>query len=259
MRRTVLLLATMALAVLLAGGVANAIINGRPDGNRHPYVGMVYNDEGLCSGTLISPKVFLTAGHCTEFFEQGDSQTYVTFRPNADFDPANAHAGTPYTHPKFCFGCAPGLPRLDTYDVGVVVLKHPVRTAKGYGKLPKADLVDTLDNGKRLTAVGYGVRNFDVGGGPPEPTDAAVRYRATLRLLNTDNRLSEMFVKLRSGSAGRGGQGTCFGDSGGPFFLPNQRTIVAVTSFGTNPRCAGVEWDQRVDLPRVLRWVRSFL
>src|SRR5215218_2501520 len=81
MRRAVLLLATMALAILLAGGVAQAIINGEPDRgpNAHPYVGMIYNDEFLCSGTLISPRVFLTAGHCTEVFEQGDSTVYVTF------------------------------------------------------------------------------------------------------------------------------------------------------------------------------------
>jgi hypothetical protein len=41
MRRVVLLLATMALAILLAGGVAQAVINGEPDRgpNAHPYVG----------------------------------------------------------------------------------------------------------------------------------------------------------------------------------------------------------------------------
>jgi hypothetical protein len=73
MRRAALLLATMALAIMLAGGVARAIINGEPDKgpNAHPYVGaFVAKVEGelefVCSGTLISPKVFLTAGHCTE-------------------------------------------------------------------------------------------------------------------------------------------------------------------------------------------------
>jgi hypothetical protein len=41
MRRVVLVLATMALAIVLAGGVAQAIINGEPDRgpNAHPYVG----------------------------------------------------------------------------------------------------------------------------------------------------------------------------------------------------------------------------
>ena len=41
MRRVVLVLATMALAIVLAAGVAQAIINGEPDRgpNAHPYVG----------------------------------------------------------------------------------------------------------------------------------------------------------------------------------------------------------------------------
>jgi hypothetical protein len=41
MRRVVLVLATKALAILVAGGVAQAIINGEPDRgpNAHPYVG----------------------------------------------------------------------------------------------------------------------------------------------------------------------------------------------------------------------------
>src|SRR5688500_7429269 len=92
MRRTVLLLATMALAILLSGGVAQAIINGEPDrgSNAHPYAGAyVVKFEGellpVCSATLISPKVCLTAGHCTEPPKgkgvPKDLPTYVTFDP----------------------------------------------------------------------------------------------------------------------------------------------------------------------------------
>ena len=255
MRRTVLLLASMALAVLLAGGVAQAIINGQPDRNAHPYVGMVYNDESLCSGTLISPRVFLTAAHCTEFFEDGNSKVYVTFEPRADFRPDDAYVGTPHTHPRYD-GFFP--------DVGVVVLREAVRTGAGYGKLPRAGLVERFQTGKTLTAVGYGTRDFERGGGPPQPTGFAVRYRANVKYLGTngvDNGLGEdRYIKTREASAGEGGEGTCFGDSGGPYFLPrDQRTVVAVTSFGLNGVCAGASYGQRVDLPVVLRWVRTFL
>jgi Trypsin len=255
MRRTVLLLATMALSILLAGGVAQAIINGEPDRNRHPYVGMVYNAEYLCSGTLISPTVFLTAGHCTALFEEGDSKVRVTFEQRADFRPDDSYVGRPHTHPRYD-GFFP--------DVGVVVLREAVRTGDGYGKLPRAHVVENFETGKNLTVVGYGTRNFDVGGGPPEPTGFAIRYRGTVEYLGTngvDNVLGEdRYIKTREASAGEGGEGTCFGDSGGPYFLPrNQRTIVAVTSFGLNGVCAGVGYAQRVDLPVVLRWVRTFL
>ncbi len=46
MKRILLVLATMAAAVLLATGMASAITYGQPDGNGHPYVGtLVGADE----------------------------------------------------------------------------------------------------------------------------------------------------------------------------------------------------------------------
>ena len=270
MRRAVLLLATMALAVLLAGGVAQAIINGEPDigEDAHPYVGALVTEfdvaEGetellpLCSGTLISPTVFLTAGHCTDYIIEEGLPTYVSFDPYYEPGESELVSGTPYTHPQFCIGCGPGLPGFIAYDVGVVVLDEPVTMAT-YGELPPAGVVDTLDKGQPLTVVGYGASNFDVGGGPQQPVYLDIRQRATVRFINTNNRLGEMFIKTREASAGQGGEGTCFGDSGGPYFLPDQRTVVGVTSFGTNFVCAGVGYAQRIDLPVVLNWVRSFL
>jgi len=265
MRRAVLLLATMALVILLAGGVAQAILNGQPDGNRHPYVGWASTEEWACSGTLISPTVFLTAGHCTEVW--GSQVVYVTFEPRADyvpveldpdgvFDPGDAYTGRAYTHPSYGF---------PLYDVGVVVLDEPVSMAT-YGRLPQADVVDTFDTGQRLTVVGYGVRNFEVGGGPPRIGDFATRYRAPVRFLKAEpllvpgreHTVIDMFLKYSTGQGGDQGS-TCYGDSGGPLFLPDQKTIVGVVSFGRGPYCNSTKFAQRIDLPEVLSWVRSFL
>jgi len=60
------------ILILSTVGIASAITDGEPDGNAHPYVGlMIAQDENgtpmwRCSGTLLSETVFLTAGHCTE-------------------------------------------------------------------------------------------------------------------------------------------------------------------------------------------------
>jgi hypothetical protein len=284
MRRTVLLLATMALAILLSGGVSQAIIkpaiiNGEPDRgtNAHPYAGaLVTKVEGrlqfFCSGTLISPKVFLTAGHCTEPPKgkgvPKDLPTYVTFDPTFEPGSSKLIRGTPYTHPKACIpippfndpNCAPppGLPGfppdIPRYDVGVVVLEKPVRMAT-YGALPDAGLANTLEKGQRFTTVGYGLRTFDPSGGE--------RYRATVKLLNSNPPVGAMFLRTTGfRGIGRGGEGICSGDSGGPLLLPNQVTIVGVTSFSAKNRITGLctqpLYFQRVDLPQVLPWVRSF-
>jgi secreted trypsin-like serine protease len=289
MRRVVLVLTTMALAILLTGGVAQAIkepaiINGEPDRglNAHPYVGALVSvpDSGefkgqripVCSGTLISPRVFLTAGHCTDFLIKEDLPTYVSFDPTYKPGASKVIKATSYTHPKFCIaaGCAPpgrpdiagNRPRNYRYDVGVAVLDRPVRMST-YGALPDAGLVNTLKEGQRLTTVGYGANGFEISAGSPpqiQPVFRDDRHKATVRLLDTKNPdVGDMFVKTTGVNlTGGKGESSCYGDSGGPLFLPNQQTIVGVTSFGIAPLCRGPGYYQRMDLPRVLKWLRSF-
>ena len=246
MRRSVLLLTLMALTILAASGVAGAIINGQPDGSRHPYVGMVYNDGALCSGTLISPTAFLTAGHCTSSLRQGGSQVYVTFESQADFDPQRAYRGTPLTHPSY-----------PAVDVGVVVLERPV-TNVGYGRLPAAGLVNTLEVGQPLTAVGYGWRgSFRFPAGfPLRPEASRIRYVGTLEFLGI---YQGKYIQVSGGGLRSNEAGACYGDSGGPLFpSPDQTTVVGVVSRGS-PVCAGQSLAQRIDLPLVLSWVNGFL
>jgi hypothetical protein len=80
-------------------------------------------------------------------------------------------------------------------------------------------------------------------------------------LLNTKNpAVDDQLVKTTGIGIGGGGEGSCYVDSGGPLFLPDQETIVGVTSTGVpkSPLCRGPAYNQRMDLPGVLKWVRSF-
>ena len=159
-RRIVVGLVAFTLA-LLTMAPARAVTDGVADGNAHPYVGLVvfYDEAGnpthRCSGTLLSPTIFLTAGHCTEgaasaqvWFDQ--SVTAATGYPYT-----GGITGTPYTHPEFVWSIP------NTSDVGVVILDKRVRLST-YGVLPELGTLDGLatQRGQQettFTVVGYGL------------------------------------------------------------------------------------------------------
>jgi secreted trypsin-like serine protease len=79
---------------------------------------------------------------------------------------------------------------------------------------------------------------------------------ATATLVNLNSALNDGFnVQTQGNGSGRGG--TCSGDSGGPVFLgdASSNLIVAVTSFGLNAICRGVDFAYRIDRQEVLDWI----
>jgi len=259
MKRTSIL--AMLVLILAVGALpAAAITGGELDGEGHPNVGLMVADidgepQWRCSGTLIAPRVFLTAGHCV-----GDGATAarvwfdtdLTDNEEYPYGGETSFEGTPVPHPLYLWGGS------DPHDIGVVILDEPVELEPA--TLPDPDLLSQLKKDRVLEGgYGEGVYFRSVGYGrilaswpPPELVSERVRRVAEseyVALTKVHLHLSQKAVFDESGS--------CFGDSGGPVFWVDpegNEIIVAVTSSG-DAQCVATGLNYRVDIPYMLEWV----
>jgi hypothetical protein len=271
------LLATLAAVAAIVVVPAGAITNGTPDGEGHPYVGLMVakNAAGVplwrCSGTLMSSTIFMVAGHCTEapaasaviFFSSGSPNGIPLGAgyPAAGANPCAGISGYPctgdatssaiFTHPQYDPNA------FFLHDLGVVTLSAPV-TGRGFGALPSLGAVSRLGKHGSLTAVGYGLQKSFPDNPGTLGKDQAVRIRmvAHTRIKDIDNNYVGDFAFTTA--FGANGGGTCFGDSGGPNFIGTSNVVGGVTSFGTTFTCKGHNGAYRVDQPDDLAWLATF-
>ncbi|HEX2754996.1 MAG TPA: trypsin-like serine protease [Candidatus Limnocylindrales bacterium] len=288
----VALLATLALAAPVA-----AITNGSPDAGEHPYVGELlfyvpdvpssrFTDPGgwfTCSGTLLSPTIVVTAGHCT--FGVGLNSVSTTHN-GADTDAA--HGGVGGNDVWISFAEVPDfniLPPSSTFttqaaryaawssalngssewhratatphplyddlaffvhDAGVLRLGSPV-TMPTYGHVPTVDYLNRYRsqprNEHRFETVGYGLEQVQ----GKKAFGGDTRMQSHPKLDSLTSHPADTYMVLSNNTATGG---TCFGDSGGPTFDDtSSNLVVAVTSWGQSPNCGGKGGVYRLDQP----------
>src|SRR5262245_5925001 len=280
MRRIVISLLALAALWVVSFGPALAVTNGTLDGNRHPAVVLLLMEVNRepafrCTGTLLSPTVLLTAGHCTNnspdspftgmrVFTESDVQAGIGKTNNYPLAGPNAvEASTWHAHPLFETG------PFFLHDVGVVILNSPgvVLPAKEYGVLPSVNQFDELKTRRgqqdvTFTAVGYGLQASFPDPASFKENNTRTRYFSTPKLLQINvPGYTGPFSMLLSNNEHTGG--TCFGDSGGPNFYgsgPTETKIVAgVTSFDKNGNCAGTGGVFRMDRQDVIDFVKRYI
>jgi hypothetical protein len=267
-----------ALAMTGLGTTPASAITGNfvPD-FEHQYVGLIvfYDQSGefvqRCTGSLISPTVFLTAGHCVTIDDAtgelaASARIYFQQDAGADYDPETdtpATSGYPYTggvtaSTFYAFDYQGITVPAMNNDVGLVILDEPYQLDT-YGSLAAPGTLELYGTGPdaRVTVSGYGVTY--VNGNPAATVSYRSRLMADTWIIGTGGVANGINVQLSS-APGRGGGGTCFGDSGGPTLLYGTDTIVAVTSFGMSRNvCGGTEFNFRVDTVEVQEWMQSVL
>ena len=208
-----------------------------------------------CSGILISPQVFLTAGHCTQgvqsWLDQGlITAVYVTFEtqftPAASLVTVNGIVTYPYS----------GMGSNDPHDLGVLLLATPV-TDRPVTPLPVVGLLDELHLPPHtpVISVGYGMDTNNVHGHPTY-TNTLIRSMNTLSYQS----ITRAYVNV-SMLANQGYDNICFGDSGGPDFVQvnGAEQLIAINMSVNSVSCEQQGTLYRLDTPSAREFLSQFI
>jgi hypothetical protein len=244
-----MLLSSALILLTLAARLA-AITYGLPDGTRHPNVGALVGtySGGLypyCSGTLISPTVFLTAAHC------GGSSNRVAVTFVSDFGGnVKLHQGTFRSDPRYTWR------QDDPHDIAVVLLDKPVSGITP-AALPEAGQLESSDQSSEFTAVGYGGDEvINQPGGPVIPYYDQRQYSTS-----TFSAINPGYLRLSQNPA-TGAGGTCYGDSGGPNFIGAglaETNVIAGTTITGDALCKATNVIYRLDTASARSFLRAFV
>jgi secreted trypsin-like serine protease len=228
-----------------AGPLVSPIVGGSlVEPGAWPDVVAVFTaDGGVCTGTLLEADLVVTAAHCVDASPQ---EVLVGSVDLTKPDGQRRRVKWSRAYPSW----------IDRYDVGVVMLEHPV-FARARAVAQGCTARQGLARGTPLQIVGFGLTTTSGTGESSRLREATIRV--TDPTCTSDDACRPDVAPGGELVAGGEGVDACFGDSGGPAYIATSHgpALLGIVSRGTFATLPCGDGGIYVRADKVTSWIEN--